>query len=413
MNEWLAVKLKDLVTLKQGFAVNKKSNHYISKTGIPLLKISDLFSGTETLFVKNTIPKQFLVFEDEIIYSRTGNSLGHAFMGRKGAVYNNCFKVIPNEKVHAKFLYQLLNTNEVRETAQSLATGTAQPDLNHDAFKSIKIQLPPLPTQKKIAKILSNYDDHIENNLKRIKLLEESARLTYKEWFLRFRIDGEQLEIDSETGLPFGWETQKLKDSGLEFIDGDRGSNYPKQNEFFGNEYCLFLNTGNVTKNGFDFTTTQFITKEKDEILRKGKLKTKDIVLTTRGTIGNIVLYNDKIQYKQVRINSGMLIIRSSKSKFDDVYLYQYFTSLPFQYQVRSFSTGSAQPQIPISILKSIKIVYPGQTILDDFYKLIKPKHESVQILHNQNQLLKEARDILLPRLMTGMIDVDELEVAV
>ena len=208
---WEEVKLGDIVTLKQGFAVNSKSNHYVVEKGIPLLKISDLFNGTETMFVKENIPKQFLVYEDEIIYSRTGQ-VGYAFMGRKGVVYNNCFKVIPNEKVDSIFLYQLLNTNEVRGVAQSLATGTAQPDLNHGAFKSIKIKLPSLPIQRKIAKILSNYDDLIENNLKLIKLLEEKARLTYEEWFLRFRIDGQKLEIDEETELPFGWNKKPITD---------------------------------------------------------------------------------------------------------------------------------------------------------------------------------------------------------
>ena len=92
---------------------------------------------------------------------------------------------------------------------KSLASGTAQPDLNHDAFKSVKINLPPFITQQKIAKILSNYDDLIENNLKRIKLLEESARLTFEEWFLRYRIKDKKLNIDQTSGLPFNWKKIK------------------------------------------------------------------------------------------------------------------------------------------------------------------------------------------------------------
>ena len=99
------------------------------------------------------------------------------------------------------------------------ANGTKMPRGNKQSIPKYKINLPPLPTQKKIAKILSNYDDLIENNLKRIKLLEESARLTYEEWFLRFRIDGKKLDIDPESGLPFGWEVRKISD----FVDTASG----------------------------------------------------------------------------------------------------------------------------------------------------------------------------------------------
>ena len=205
---WIDYTLKDLVTLRQGFALNVKSHHHLSgdNSGLPLLKISDLINGTETLFVKTTIPEQFLVTPSEIIYSRTGQ-VGLAFMGKTGVVYNNCFKVIPNEKIDSIFLYQWLNSKSIRDYIKSLATGAAQPDLNHDAFKSVKINLPPIPTQKRIASILSAYDDLIENNLKRIKLLEETAQNIYKEWFVHFRFPNyESMAFDAVSGLPVGWE---------------------------------------------------------------------------------------------------------------------------------------------------------------------------------------------------------------
>ena len=93
-------------------------------------------------------------------------------------------------------------------------------------------------------------------------------------------------------------------DLSIELIDGDRGKNYPKNDEMLEKGYCLFLNAKNVTLNGFAFDENVFITKEKDEILRKGKLNRNDIVLTTRGTIGNVGLYDGKITYDNIRINS-------------------------------------------------------------------------------------------------------------
>ncbi|VJZ83634.1 type I restriction-modification system subunit S [Streptococcus pneumoniae] len=98
--------------------------------------------------------------------------------------------------------------------------------------------------------------------------------------------------------------------SRFDIIDGDRSKNYPKSDELFSEEYCLFLNTKNVTKNGFSFDTKQFITKTKDKLLRKGKLERYDIVLTTRGTVGNVAYYDELIKYKHLRINSGMVILR-------------------------------------------------------------------------------------------------------
>ena len=99
-----------------------------------------------------------------------------------------------------------------------------------------------------------------------------------------------------------------------EIIDGDRGKNYPQQHEFLDEGYCLFLNTGNVTKAGFSFDSNRFISKEKCDLLRKGKLQRHDIVYTTRGTVGNAAYYSDSIPYEHVRINSGMVIIRPKEA---------------------------------------------------------------------------------------------------
>lgn len=96
----------------------------------------------------------------------------------------------------------------------------------------------------------------------------------------------------------------------IKVIDGDRGKNYPHQDELLEEGDCLFLSAKNVTTNGFDFSNNQFITSEKDGMLRNGKLEIGDIVITTRGTVGNVALYDETVPYDSVRINSGMLIVR-------------------------------------------------------------------------------------------------------
>ena len=146
----------------------------------------------------------------------------------------------------------------------------------------------------------------------------------------------------------------------IDVIDGDRGNNYPKANDFYDSEFCLFLNAGNVTKNGFNFKNNQFITKEKDKKLRKGKLLINDIVLTTRGTVGNVAWFNEKTPYKNIRINSGMVINRIKENgHLLPEYLYSYMKSPVFEIQVNKMNYGSAQPQLTVSGINKFNIQYP------------------------------------------------------
>lgn len=157
----------------------------------------------------------------------------------------------------------------------------------------------------------------------------------------------------------------------IELIDGDRGKNYPRNDEMFDKGYCLFLNAKNVTINGFAFDENVFINREKDELLRKGKLSRNDIVLTTRGTIGNVGLYDDKIPYENIRINSGMLIIRNNDSNINTKYLYYQMTSPFIRNQIFNLKTGSAQPQIPITVLKKLKLLVPDKKNQDRIVKIM------------------------------------------
>ena len=148
---------------------------------------------------------------------------------------------------------------------------------------------------------------------------------------------------------------KKISELSIELIDGDRGKNYPKKNEFLNKGDCVFLNAKNVTSNDFCFEEINFITKEKDKLLNNGKLKRKDIVLTTRGTVGNVAYYSEKIPFEFMRINSGMIIIRCQNS-INEKYIYWYMRTKQFKNQIKELQTGSAQPQLPLSIIKNMVI---------------------------------------------------------
>ncbi|HEB0894696.1 TPA: restriction endonuclease subunit S [Citrobacter braakii] len=151
--------------------------------------------------------------------------------------------------------------------------------------------------------------------------------------------------------------SETLENLSIKLIDGDRGKNYPKQSDFFDKSDCLFLSAKNVTKNGFEFADCLYISKEKDEQLRAGKLERNDIVLTTRGTIGNSGLYDSSININNVRINSGMIILRPDTSIWNPRFLYFLLNSDLVEKQILALTSGSAVPQLPARDLR--KFILP------------------------------------------------------
>jgi len=187
------------------------------------------------------------------------------------------------------------------------------------------------------------------------------------------------------------WIEYKLGDI-IEFIDGDRGKNYPKKEEFTKKGHCLFLNTGNVTKEGFNFDSKLFISEQKDNVLRKGKLSRGDVVLTTRGTVGNVAFYSERVPYDNLRINSGMLIARGRKEILPG-YIYYLFKSDFLQEQFMRFRSGSAQPQLPIKDLVCVTARIPDKKtqgtilyLLSTYDTLIENNNRRIAILEEMTQ---------------------------
>jgi type I restriction enzyme S subunit len=158
--------------------------------------------------------------------------------------------------------------------------------------------------------------------------------------------------------IPENWDIADFDTLGT-VIDGDRGANYPNGNDFNNIGDCLFLNAGNVTKNGFKFVECAFITHEKDTLLNKGKLKRNDVVLTTRGTVGNFAFYDRTVPLDNIRINSGMVILRNSSQSLDMTFLYTFLRSHLVESQIERLSFGSAQPQLTVKDINRFKITIP------------------------------------------------------
>jgi len=191
------------------------------------------------------------------------------------------------------------------------------------------------------------------------------------------------------------WETVNFEDAPFQIVDGDRGKNYPKQNEFSSEGYCLFLSATNVTKSGFSFSSNQFVTQEKHDALRKGKVERGDVILTTRGTLGNVALYSDAIPFPVMRINSGMVTIKPDQASLTSEYLYHFLRSELFQAQVRALQSGVAQPQLPIRDIKKIKFKYPDLPTQKRIAGVLSAYDDLIENNRRRIALLEEAARLI------------------
>lgn len=202
-------------------------------------------------------------------------------------------------------------------------------------------------------------------------------------------------------GFTDDWEQRKLGDS-IKVMDGDRGSNYPHESDFIENGDTLFLDTGNVTKTGFKFDSVKYITKEKDEQLRAGKLEKNDLVLTSRGTLGNIGFY-DELIYKlhpKVRINSAMLILRNTDEQLSYSYLHTLLKGRLISDFMRKNQVGSAQPHITKSEFLKLNLNVPydieEQKKIGTFFKQLD---DTIALHQRKLDLLKETKKGFLQKM--------------
>lgn len=297
--------------------------------------------------------KRFELRPNDLIMSCSGT------MGKVAIVPDNIAKGIINQALLKLTCKSELNVDYlklwmdsayfIKELEKNTVGAAIKNVASVKVLKTIQLPIPSLPEQQRIVSILdetfSAIDKakaNVEQNLKNAKELFES----YLQGVFEKKGDG--------------WEERKLGDSDLlKIIDGDRGKNYPRKKDFLDEGHCLFMNTKNVRPDGFEFETTMFISEAKDKAMGKGKLKRNDVVMTTRGTIGNLGVYDDSVEFENIRINSGMLIFRPNTKVITPHYLFETFRSGVFKAQIKKYTTGAAQPQLPIKTLVNFTIPVP------------------------------------------------------
>jgi type I restriction enzyme S subunit len=255
----------------------------------------------------------------------------------------------------SKYLFYILKSSQFLLQALNQKKGVAIRRIILRDLKEINLNLPPIPEQQRIVAKIEELFSSLDKGIESLKTAQQQLKV-YRQAVLKWAFEGRLTNRNVVEGeLPEGWKKVNVGKV-VKTIDGDRGPNYPKKDEFLQKGYCLFLSTKNVREDSFVFEDNIFISKEKDEKLRGGKLQLSDVVITTRGTLGNVALYDEKIPYKHIRINSGMLILRRTNESLNNYYLMKFITSPIFISQLKEKQTGTAQQQIPANVLREIEI---------------------------------------------------------
>ncbi|EGO2796213.1 restriction endonuclease subunit S [Enterococcus faecalis] len=328
-----------------------------------LAKKNDVFYQTVRPYQKNN-------YLFDLPYDNYVFSTGYAQMRPSGNGY---------------FLLTLVQEEKFVNRVLERSTGTSYPAISSNDLAKLSVRVPAdIEEEQNIGKFFSNLDNLVTLHQRKLEQLKE-----FKKAYLQVMFPEKDERVPKLRFADFEeeWEHRKLDDS-IKVMDGDRGANYPHDTDFFKDGDTLFLDTGNVTKNGFKFDSVKYITNEKDEQLRAGKLEKNDFVLTSRGTLGNVGFYDEVVYnlHPKIRINSAMLILRNTDEQLSYSYLHTLLKGQLISDFMKKNQVGSAQPHITKSEFLKLNLNVPRnineQNKIGNFFKSL-----DVTITLHQNKL--------------------------
>lgn len=366
----MEVSLNEIGEIITGNTPSKSDTNFWDSPDICFIKpdviaedeITELLDSNEYIS-ENARNKARIVNENSILVTCIGSIAKIGIVKIRECAFNQQINaIIPDKNIDSKYLCYCLQNSKVK--LKAIANAPVVPIINKKQFGEFVVKIDgDISIQKKIANRL----DYIQSVIKLYKIqlrkFDDLIKARFVEMFGDPSMNSHGLEL-----LPMA----RI----CEIIDGDRGKNYPNADDFTDDGFCLFLNAKNVTASGFDFSTCTFITKEKDSALRKGKLSRGDVVLTTRGTIGNLAFYTGEVPYDNIRINSGMVILRMKQNVMDELFFIEQF-KMQLKGIKEKIASGSAQPQLPISVMNKIQILVPNIKRQKEFELFVKQVDKS------------------------------------
>lgn len=326
------------------------------------------------------------------------NTAETAILGIDACFPDSVIGFVANESISdVRFIKYYFDT--VKLHLKSISEGTARENLSLEKLLSFKIPTPRVKDQKIIADTLFNYDTLIEKNSKRIELLEEAARIIYRKEFGEFQVGN--IEKDN---LPDGWCVKTIGEIYGTLESGSRpkgGIDKELQNGVpsVGAENIIGLGK-------YNYQSEKLITESFYEKMNRGKIENKDILIYKDGAyIGKTTLFQDSFPHEKCCINEHVFLIRTKNINYQYFLFFTLYQPLYFE-KMQQLNANSAQPGINQETLKSLKIIWANEDSVIKFNKKINEILKLIFVIAKQNKRLKEARDILLPRLMNGEIEI-------
>lgn len=308
-------------------------------------------------------------------------------------------------KVDPRYLVYLLIGDEIQNVIHAMTNGVTVPHLNMKDVRMLKLPpLPSLPTQRKIATILSSYDDLIENNLRRIKILEEMAQNLYREWFVEFRFPGHQNTsfVDSPLGrIPEGWEVVKMSEA----IEVRPKLPTPKSGQ------VPFVPMGSLSENSMLVGEIEYRIKASGARFQNGDtLLARITPCLENGKTGFVQLLQSN---DTVACGSTEFIVLRSRTLCPE-YVYLMSRSDPFRdIAIKSMSGATGRQRVREECFDQFLLTQPTEEVLKQFHSIMHYKFQLIHSLSRKNQNLRRTRDLLLPKLISGEVDVSQLDVKI
>lgn len=374
-----------------------------SNKGIPFVTISNIkdnsFDFTDCMYVPQSYYDNLLAKrkpqKGDILYSVVG-SLGIPVLMKENVKFTfqrHIAILRPNPHiVEPAYMYYSMLSKAFFLQADAAAIGAAQRTISLSSLQNLTINLPDLPTQHRIASILSAYDDLIENNRRQIKLLEEAAQRLYREWFVELRFPGHE-GVKVVDGVPEGWMKGTV-DNIVKLLSG-----YPfKSSEYVSSGKYRLITIKNVKDGEFSPDNVDYIDQLPDKVPSHCILTEGDILLSLTGNIGRVCIVNG---YNYL-LNQRVAKLQTLHS----AYAYCMFRSKEMLNKMTALSNGVAQQNLSPIRAEKIRILIPSSNLLFQFKSIVEPIISQIILLNNQITFACEARHRLLPELMDGEIEV-------
>lgn len=430
MSEWKEYKIEDFCEVIGGGTPSTKEDSYyggeiswITPRDLTNHKNRFISRGERNITELGLKNSSARILPKNSILLTSRAPIGYLAIAEREVCTNQGFKslIVNPDKANYNFVYYLIKSNI--ERIKGLGTGTTFAEISGSVVKNLKFSLPDLPTQTSIAEILSSLDDKIELNNKINQELETLAQTLFKQWFIDFEFPNDNGEpykssggemVDSELGeIPKGWEVGYLEDV-LEFHNGYAFTSKELESENSKESYHVFK-MGHIRKGGGLNAegTKSYFSKSKAQKLSKYVLKKGDLLMCMTDMKGNVALLghtalmNEDDKYI---VNQRVGLLRPKNDVgIDYPYLYILTNSFDFIEELRSRANSGVQVNLSTNEIKKSKILIAPKSINEQFDLITKSFYDKIFEITNENETLRNTRDFLLPKLISGELVINEI----